>query len=209
MQWSALLCEPDFPEKEGKSNPDDEDERKLKRQRRSNPTGNLLIDPDCASRSCSAFGYPRSACVDYAFRPLARCKEACHDKTVSQTCCNQEHDGSRSEQHALRTPIAGDLPGYNDLDTYVALLKSYMRFRSDFRNSLHLMISRFKKTQEILLHALKSLQKAITRLNQDLANTCSSNDRVLGSISMSWKLKCMNVWIHFIAVRNVPRAVLM
>ncbi|GJW06048.1 hypothetical protein Tco_1568471 [Tanacetum coccineum] len=88
------------------------DERKLKRQRRSNPTGNLLIDPDCASRSCFTFGFPRSACVDYTFRPLARCKEACHDKTVSQTCCNQEHDGSRSEQHALRTR---DLPGYNDL----------------------------------------------------------------------------------------------
>ncbi|GJY99633.1 hypothetical protein Tco_0517063 [Tanacetum coccineum] len=90
QKWEVRCIKAEAKEKvEGKSNPDDEDERKLKRQRRRNPTGNLLIDPDCASR------------------PLARCKEACHDKTVSQTCCNQEHDGSRSEQHALRTR---DLP---------------------------------------------------------------------------------------------------
>ncbi|GJV36280.1 hypothetical protein Tco_1408757 [Tanacetum coccineum] len=107
---------------------------------------------------CSAFGYLRSACVDYAFRPLARCKEACHDKRVSQTCCNQEHDDSRSEQHALRTPIAGDLPGYNDLDTYVALSKSYMQFRLDIRKPMYM-----NSIVGIMCHTMKEETKLTTK----------------------------------------------
>ncbi|GKE31249.1 hypothetical protein Tco_1450571, partial [Tanacetum coccineum] len=75
--------------------------KKDKTEHRIGKSGKSCRRP--SKRSWSAFGYSRSAGVDYAFSPLVRCKEVCHNKTVAQTCCNQEHDGSRSKQYALRT----------------------------------------------------------------------------------------------------------